>query len=99
MDKGKRAPREDLSAYSAEEQVARRKMRARTYSRNARRRHRQLKDEMADDVEEMRIWEVMVQLAPHIILVVSSDIHCRVLYANDAVTKTLCIAPERLIGT
>ena len=76
--------------------LARRKMRSRVYSQRARVRHRQLKEELADDVDELRMWEAMVEDAPHIILVLSADIHGRVLYANKAMSETFHIAPRRI---
>ncbi len=94
----KRAPRQDLSGYSAEERVERRKTRARAYSQNARVRNKALLQDIQEDVGALAIFRTLVEEAPHIVLVLSMDLKGTVLYANEALNDVLHLPPATLLG-
>ena len=94
----RRAPHEDLSGYTAEQRVARWRERARKYSNSARQRVEQLLQELKEDVDSMRIYNIIMEEAPHMVTVLSMDIHCLVLYANKAFERVLGHMPDELVG-
>lgn len=68
------------------------------YSDVARRRKRDVLDEMLQDVAELRIYRALVEEVPHIVLVLSSDIQCRVLFASTAFTRILFVKTDLVLG-
>lgn len=78
--------------------MERRKVRARMYSDAARRRKRDIAGEMLQDVAELRMYRILVEEAPHIVLTLSPDIHCHVLYANKAFARILHVKTELVLG-
>lgn len=96
--KGVRAPRQDLSGYSAEERVQRRKTRARVYSHNARQRNKVLLHEIRHDIAALAVFRDLVEKAPHIMLVLSMDLQATILYANDALNDTLHLSSPAILG-
>lgn len=68
------------------------------YSDAARQRKRDVLGEMMRDMAGMRVYRTLVEEAPHIVLVLSPDIQCRVLYANKALTRILHVKTEAVLG-
>jgi PAS domain S-box-containing protein len=97
-EKKRRAPREDLSTLTAEEKVERRKARARVYSHHARKRDEAKMQALAEDVDMMQVFRHIVEDAPDIMAVVSPDLDCSLLYANEAFGRVLGFVPQRLLG-
>ena len=96
--KPRRAPRENLDGLTAEERVERRKQRARIYSNVARERYDRLQQELEGDVAAMRMFQALVEEAPQMVAVLSTDVHCLVLYANAAFTRQLARPAASLLG-
>lgn len=95
--KGRRAPREDLSPYTAEEKVERRKARAREYSIIARKRQEAIETAFKLDLGYMRSFRVIMEEGPHMVAVVAPDLEACVLYANGAFGRALKVPPKRLL--
>ena len=93
-----RAPREDLSTLTAEEKVERRKARARVYYYHARKRDEAKRQALAEDVDMMQVFRHIVEDAPDMMAVVSPDLNCFLLYANEAFERVLGFLPDRLLG-
>jgi len=93
-----RAPREDLSTLTAEEKVERRKAKARIYSHHARKRDEANMQALAEDVGMMQVFRRIVEDAPDMMAVVSPDLDCSFLYANEAFERVLGFLPHRLLG-
>jgi PAS domain-containing protein len=96
--KGQRAPREDLSPYTAEDKVERRKARAREYSTIARKRQEAIETAFKLDLGYMRSFRVIMEEGPHMVAVVAPDLEANVLYANGAFHRALAVHPKRLLG-
>ena len=97
-EKKRRAPREDLSTLTAEEKVERRKAKARVYSHHARKRDEAKMQALAEDVDMMQVFRRIVEDAPDMMAVVSPDLDCSFLYANEAFERVLGFLPHRLLG-
>ena len=97
-EKKRRAPREDLSTLTAEEKVERRKARARVYSHHARKRDEAKMQALAEDVDMMQVFRRIVEDAPDMMAVVSPDLDCSLLYANEAFGRVLGFVSHRLLG-
>ena len=97
-EKRRRAPREDLSMLTAEEKVEWRKARARVYSHHARKRDEAKKQALAEDVDVLHIFRHIVEHAPDMMAVVSPDLDCSLLYANEAFERVLGFLAQRLLG-
>ena len=97
-EKKRRAPREDLSMLTAEEKVERRKARARVYSHHARKRDEAKMQALAEDVDMMQVFRFIVEDAPGMMAVVSPDLDCSFLYANEAFGRVLGFPPRHLLG-
>lgn len=96
--KGRRAPREDLSVYTAEEKVERRKARAREYSNTARVRQEAAESEFKFDLGFMRSFRMMIEDAPNMFAVVTPDLEASVVYANGAFDRVANMAPKMVVG-
>ena len=96
--KGQRAPREDLTPYTAEEKVERRKARAREYSTIARKRQEAIDTEFKLDLGYMRSFRVIMEEGPNMVAVVAPDLDASMLYVNAAVGRALAVNPKRLLG-
>ena len=83
---------------TAEERVERRKVRARVYAHRARQKHKALLQEAQEEKAAMEVYRTIVEKAPHIVMVLSANLQCIVLYANDAVSRTLCIGANQVLG-
>jgi len=97
--KQRRATKEDLSGLTAEKKLERRKMRARMYNRLSRQRCDQLGRSLCDDVNRMGIYKNIIDDAPDMMCVVSSDIQGQVLYINKAARCVLDTKPAQLVGS
>lgn len=97
-DKRRRAPREDLTGLTPAQMVERRKARARVYSSQARDRWERHQRDLENAVTAMRMFKTVVEEAPHMLIVLSMDVTCLVLYANMAVTRCLSSPPVGLLG-
>lgn len=80
------------------DKVQRRKLRARVYSNSARERNKALLQDIRQDVQALRPFHALVDDAPHIVLVLSDDLQCRVLYANATVTQVLHMSVASVLG-
>jgi len=96
--KGRRAPREDLTTYTAEEKVERRKARARIYSDIARKRQEEINDKLKRDIVYMRCFRELVEQAPCLMAVLAPDLEAKVLYANGAFGRLLRLPAARVVG-
>jgi len=99
IEKQRRATKENLSGLTAEEKLERRKMRARMYNRLSRQRCDQLRSDLCDDVNRMGIYKNIVDDAPDMMCVISSDIQSQVLYVNKAARCVLPTEPTQLVGS
>lgn len=97
--KGRRAPREDLTSFSAEEKVERRKARARIYSDIARKRQEAINDKLKRDIVYMRCFREVVEQAPCLMAVLAPDLEARVLYGNGAFGRLLQVPATSVMGT
>jgi PAS domain S-box-containing protein len=97
-EKKRRAPREDLSMLTAEEKVERRKARARVYGHHARKRDEAKMQALVEDVDMMQVFRYIVGDAPDMMAVVSPDLDCSLLYANEAFERVLGSLAQRLLG-
>ena len=79
----RRAPRMDLSKLTAEEQERWIKARARQYSASARQRQSDRMQDLRDQLEISRVFQVLVDAAPDAVLLLSPDERARILFAND----------------
>jgi hypothetical protein len=83
---------------SAEERVARRKQRAREYSRRARERHQAQAAELAELADALGLARDIMELAPNVYLTLSPDVQALVLYANTATRRALGMDPAAILG-
>ena len=83
---------------TAEQRVQRRKDRARYYTSIARERHDQLHRDLGRAVAAMCIFRTAIEEGPQMVLVLSMDIRCLILYANKAFMRRLFVSPTRLLG-
>ena len=83
---------------TAEEKVERRKAKARVYSHHARKRDEAKMQALAEDVDMMQVFRFIVEDAPVMMAVVSPDLDCSLLYANEAFGRVLGFPPSRLLG-
>lgn len=96
--KQKRKPPTDLSGLTDEEKVKRRKEHARTYSRQSRQRHKEMRDELAEELDALAFVRDLFELAPHVYIVLSPDVVCTtILYANQATKSMLHFDPSELL--
>ena len=89
LNRKRRAPRTDLSKLTAEEQTRWKRAKARQYSASARRRQAEREDELRDTVEALSIYRVLIKAAPDAVLLLSSGVQARILFANDRCSKLL----------
>ena len=94
-----RAPREDLSGLTAQEKVDRRKARARIYTQLSQSRRKQSFKRLSEHVERMRVYQSVVEEGPDLVVTLSADAHCRILYANEAIQRILHVDPKAIAGT
>ncbi|GAB5036762.1 pas pac sensor hybrid histidine kinase [Nannochloropsis oceanica] len=99
IEKQRRATKEDLSGLTAEEKLGRRKTRARMYNRLSCNRRKRLHDELRTDVNRMGIYKNIIDDAPDMMCVISSDIQSQVLYVNKAARCVLPTEPTQLVGS
>jgi len=97
-EKKRRAPREDLSTLTAEGKVERRKAKARIYCHHARKRDEANMQTLAEDVGMMQVFRRIVEDAPDMVAVVSPDLDCSFLYANQAFGCVLGFLSNCLLG-
>jgi len=88
-----------LSGLTAEDKAERRKKRARMYNRMSRKRLYRLRGDLHNDVNRMEIYKNVVDNAPGMICVISSDIQSQVLYINKAARCVLHTEPSQLLGS
>ena len=98
-DNQNRAPREDLSGLTAQEKVDRRKARGRVYTQLSQKRRKQSFKRLSEHVERMRVYQSAVEEGPDIVVTLSADVHCRILYANAAIQRILHVDPKAIAGT
>ena len=98
-DNQNRAPREDLSGLTAQEKVDRRKARARIYTQLSQTRRKQSFKRLSKHVERMRVYQSVVEEGPDIVVTLSADVHCRILYANEAIQRILHADSKAIVGT
>ena len=53
---------------------------------------------LAEDVDMMQVFRHIVEDAPDMMAVVSPDLDCSLLYANEAFGRVLGFPPRRLLG-
>lgn len=69
------------------------------YSKQARKRRKDEKAEMAKDVDALTFAREVLEMAPHICMVLSGDVRCTsILYVNDTTKDFLHIDPRELLG-
>lgn len=99
MPKQKRKPPTDLTGLTNAQRVERRKQQAREYSKRAREREKEMKDEIAKEVVALGFVRDVFEMAPHVCMVLSGDVRTtNILYANDATKKVLHVDPQELLG-
>lgn len=98
-DNQNRAPREDLSGLTAQEKVDRRKARGRIYTQLSQKRRKLSFKRLSEHVERMRVYQSMVEEGPDIMVTLSADVHCRILYANQAIQHILHVDSRAIVGT
>jgi PAS domain-containing protein len=89
LNRKRRAPRQDLSKLTAEEQTRWKRAKARQYSASARRRQAEKEEELLDTVEALSIFHVLIKAAPDGVLLLSPGVGGRILFANDRCNKLL----------
>ena len=99
----RRAPRTDLSKLTAEEQERWKKAQARQYSASARQRQVVREQDLRDKVQTLSIFQVLVEVAPDAVLLLSPDGRARILFVNDQGSQLLRpassgVKEEALIG-
>lgn len=71
---------------------------SRIYSRNTRSHAIEQKDMITSEVVRMRLFKDIIDEGPAMVLVLSADVHFRVLYSNCAFTRTLHASTPSLLG-
>lgn len=79
--------------------MARRNERARIYTNQARARQEELQRELESELQEFRLYAVLVEQAPQVgLLVLRADLHAVVLYANRPLEQLLGLRHEAMLG-
>lgn len=73
-------------------------MRARSYSKKARQRAKAQVGSIMQEVQGLHFFCELVEAAPHIVLVLSEDLNCRILYANAAIARVLHMHVASVFG-
>lgn len=79
----KRVPCEDLRCLTVAQRGNRHKAAARLNSKPARLRAHLLIKDSRKDVKELSVFRAMVKKSPHIVMFLSIDLDCTILYAID----------------
>lgn len=87
-----------MTNCTAQVRIDWRKARARSYSTDARQRIKTQVKLLQHGLENLRMFRSLVDEAPHIVLVLSDDIHCEVLYANHAIGRLLYVPAASVLG-
>lgn len=93
-----RAPRKDLAGSSAQAKINWRRSRARSCSKSARERAKAQVDMFQQEVEGLRVFRTLVEEASHVVLVLSDDLRCEILYANAATARFFHVHIAAVLG-
>jgi PAS domain-containing protein len=71
---------------------------ARVHGQQVRDRQNKLREQLQREVDESMVFKWAVELAPSLMMMLSADPQCRILYANKMATEVLGFSARDILG-
>ena len=78
--------------------MERHRHRARSYSQVSRDKKKKEKEDVVEELGKMDIYSWALYLAPNMMMVLSADADCRVLYSNAMIQEILGTSADKILG-